>query len=457
MLRRATTVIKKSNVVSFLNPAVARNVSTANLPDSEPVIFHDDLITTENIVRKFEELLGDEDAKHFKPKYDMTFEEFEVQFKEQMGRQVHVDEEFVSFISKTLDFPKEEVEEILKGQEPKYYKRSDDGDLDVDWVEFARLFQRTETEKSLLPQFEREFKDMKQFKLELEEETHKKQKSIDWEDWEKRLGASTVQKIKRDFDKVVEKTRPRIDRKIVEDKLDELMTPVLGQLKDDLVEALPTIKQLTDELVRETPLLKKEDNGLYQQYMAQWFIDRYFPQERDELIQEIEEDDWDIEYTAQIKATRLNPDEIILRNRDWIIKESSKIEEEEYRSISSKAATLSAKKREEQELYHGVIDVSRRVKELESEVASLRTSAESAAESEKKEGGEKKEKKEDKLALSDEEWWSFLSSFGVGKGLKERRDFAHFKSEEQLKAWEEGGEKERMAAEEQFFKTERLK
>lgn len=456
MLRKGLSLLQKRSIPAVLNQAAKRSASTANLPDSEPVVYHDDLITTENIVKRFEELLQDEDGKLFKPRFETSFEEFDSQFKELMSKSTFYDDEYVSFINKTLDFPKEEVEEILKGKEPKFYKKSDNGDLDIDWIEFARLFQRTETEKSLLPQFEREFKEMKQFKLELEEETHKKQASIDWGEWEKKLGTSTVQKIKRDFEKVVEKTRPRIDTKVIEEKLDELLNPVLGQLKDDLVEALPQLKQVTDELVRETPLLKKDDNGMHQQFMAPWFIDKYFPTERDELIKEIEEDDWDIEYTAQIKATRLNPDEILVRNRDWITKESSKIEEDEYRSISSKAATLSAKKREEQNLYHGVIDGARRVKELESEVASLRSSSESAEEG-KKEGGEKKEKKEDKLALSDEEWWSFLSSFGVGKGAKTKRDFAHFKSEEALKAWEESGEKERLSAEEAFFKTERLK
>lgn len=456
MLRKSLSLIKKRSTCAVLNNVAKRSASTANLPDSEPTVYHDDLITTENIVKRFEELLQDEDAKLFKPRYETTYEEFESQFRELMSKSTYYDEEYVNFINKTLDFPKEEVEEILKGKEPKFYKKSDNGDLDIDWIEFARLFQRTETEKSLLPQFEREFKEMKQFKMELEEETQKKQVSIDWADWEKKLGSSTVQKIKRDFEKVVEKTRPRIDTKVIEEKLDELLNPVVGQLKDDLVEALPQLKLVTEELVRETPLLRREENGLTQQYMAPWFIDRYFPTERDELIKEIEEDDWDVEYTAQIKATRLNPDEILVRNKDWITKESSKIEEDEYRSISSKAATLSAKKREEQNLYHGVIDGARRVKELESEVASLRSSSESAAEEGKKEG-EKKEKKEDKLALSDEEWWAFLSSFGVGKGAKTRRDFAHFKSEEALKAWEEGGEKDRQRAEEAFFKTERLK
>lgn len=456
MMRKGLSLLQKRSIFStVLNRVSHRSASTASLPETEPVVYHDELITTENIVRKLEELLQDDDSKSFKPRYEMTFEEFELQFKEQMNRTIYHDEDFVSFISKTLDFPKEEVEEVIRGQEPKFYKKSDNGDLDVDWIEFARLFQRTETEKSLLPQFEREFKEMKQFKLELEEESQKKQLTIDWAEWEKKLGSSTVLKLKSDFDKVVEKTRPRIDAKVLEEKLDELLKPVLGQLKDDLVEALPNIRQVTEDLVRETPLLKKEDNGLYQQYMAPWFIDKYFPQERDELIMEIEEDEWDLEYTAQIKATRLNPDEILTRNKDWITRESSKIEEDEYRSISSKAATLSAKKREEQNLYHGVIDGARRVKELESEVASLKSSSESG--DDVKKDGEKKERKEDKLALSDDEWWSFLSSFGVSKDLKQKRDFAHFKSEQQLKSWEEGGEKDRIGAETEFFKTERLK
>ncbi|KAF0982250.1 hypothetical protein FDP41_011089 [Naegleria fowleri] len=456
MLRQiASRTLNKKYTRALLNQIIiqsSRSVSTANLPDTDPVIYHDDLITTENIMRKLDELLADGESKNYKSKHEMTHEEFEAQLKEQMNRPVFYDEEYINFITKTLDFSKEEVEEVVKGQEPKFYKKSDDGDLEVDWIEFARLFQRTETEKTLLPQFEREFKEMKQFKLELAEEAHMQQVTIDWADWEKRLGPGTVQKIKRDMDKVIEKTRPRIEIKTIQDKLDELMKPVLGQMKDDMVDALPLIKQVTDELVRETPLLKKDENGLYQQYLAPWFIDKYYPEERDQLIQEIEEDEYDVEYINELKATRLNPDEILLRNKDWIIKESSKIEEEEYRSMSSKSATMSAKKREEQNLYHGVIDGARRVKELESEVASLRASSESQAE-EAKEGAEKKE---EKLAMSEDEWWAFLATFGVDKNAKQKRDFSHFKSEQQLKAWEEGGEKARLDAEQTFFKTERL-
>ncbi|KAG2378745.1 hypothetical protein C9374_007893 [Naegleria lovaniensis] len=460
MLRQvASRTLNKKYTRALLNQIFinsSRSVSTANLPDTDPVIYHDDLITTENIMRKLEELLADEDTKNYKSKHEMTHEQFEAQLKEQMARPVFYDEEYINFISKTLDFSREEVQEVLQGQEPKFYKKSEDGDLEVDWIEFARLFQRTETEKTLLPQFEREFKEMKQFKLELAEEAERQQVTIDWADWEKRLGPGTTQKIRRDLEKVMEKTRPRIEIKAIQDKLEELMRPVFGQLKDDMVEALPSIRQVTDDLVRETPLLKKDENGLYQQFMAPWFIDKYYPEERDQLIQEIEEDDYDVEYINELKATRLNPDEILLRNKDWIIKETSKIEEEEYRSMSSKSATMSAKKREEQNLYHGVVDGARRVKELESEVASLRASSESQAEEAKKEGGEKKEKKEEKLAMSEDEWWAFLATFGVDKNAKQKRDFSHFKTEQQLKAWEEGGEKTRLDAEQAFFKTERL-
>ncbi|KAL9646128.1 hypothetical protein ABK040_008006 [Willaertia magna] len=432
-----------------------RNASTANLPDTDPVVYHDELITTENFTKKLEELLKDDATVSFKPKYDMSFEEYETKFREQMSRPVYCDEEYVNFVTQMLNYSKEEAEEIIKGQEPKFYKSSEDGELDVDWVQFSRLYQRTETEKTIVPQFEREFKDMKQFKLELEEEEAKKQVTIDWADWERRLGSNTVQKIRRDLEKVIEKTEPRLDFAVIEDKLNELLKPVLDQLKDDLVEALPTITQLTDDLVRETPLLKKDEYGLFQNYAAPWFVDKYFPQERDELIQEIEDDDWDVMYTQQLKATRLNPDEIILRNRDWSIRESSRIEEEEYRSLSSSTATLSAKKKEEQNLYHAVIDGSRRVKELETEVTQLKMSSESEQEKDKAHGKEKKE--EQKTALSEDEWWNFLAKRGVKRDMKQQRDFAHFKSEEQLKQWEETGEKSRQEAENAFFSTERLR
>jgi hypothetical protein len=164
-------------------------------------------------------------------------------------------------------------------------------------------------------------------------------------------------------------------------------------------------------------------------------MDKYAPEERDQIIWEIENEEWETEYQKEIKATRISPDELVEYNKQWVIEQSAALEEEAMKNLIGEGA-MSDRQQREQILFGEVNSAAKRTKTLESEVNQLKTKLEFEAESGAGKEGEKEKKKEEKGGrLSVQEWDSFLSKRGVSEGANVSRDFKHM-SQEQVKEWE---------------------
>lgn len=193
-------------------------------------------------------------------------------------------------------------------------------------------------------------------------------------------------------------------------------------VKDDLIDHLPLVKQYAEELTTDSNLLKTDEYGMpIYNFDSPAFLDEYYPKERDEMILEIEDDDWDPHYTAIKKKLRISPDELVEYSKDWVVNESLK--QEDMASIRIEGgAGLSPQKREEEQIFKDVMEIGKKNKVLESEVSTLRLQKEFEAEENKsKEGEKKKEEAGGEEVFKESDWEKFIESLGAAD--ESLRDF----------------------------------
>lgn len=409
---------------------------------SLPVFSDKPKLTTETVVKMLESYIGAKE--NYVSKYpNVTVEQTQAQLREIINRPIYYDETTKDYITSLLGYPKDEVEWILTGKYPSLYEWKGE-ELHVNWEQVGRMFTRTDLEKGVLADLESAFKKFKGFEEEL---NNVQDVTIDWDRWETELGKETVSQMRNDMEEAFQRTKAEIDMERLGAAVNSHMQPYVDQVKDMLLDDMPTLTQLTDDLQRESNMLREDESGQpVILYDSPYFLDAFAPQERDEIILEIENDDWDTEYTKEIKATKISPDELVEYNRQWVIESSAEVEEEAMKNFVGEGAA-SDKEQREQLLFNEVNAAAKRTKQLETEVNQLKTKLEFEAESSA--GDKEKEKKSTTstaATMSKEEWDSFLKKRGVNEETGVARDFKHI-SPEQIKQWEAKALKERQEAE----------
>lgn len=399
------------------------------------VVFSDKpKLTTETAIKNLDVYLGAKE--NYVTKYpDVSVEKYQAMLKEQLNRSIYQDPNTAEYVQSLLGYSKEEVEWTMGGKYPDLYEWRG-SELVIHWDVAGKLFSRTDTEKGLMADIESGFKKFKAVEEELNQidENEGATASIDWKHWEHELGPDTVKQVRQDLDEAVEQLKPEIDIERFDEGLQKHLQPYVDQVKDLLLDEFEEVKTLTDDLVRESQFLKTDEFGEpLLQFDSPYFLDKFAPEERDQIILEIENEEWEVEYQKEIKATRISPDELIEYNRQWLIDSSAEVEEEAMKNLVGEGA-MSDRQQREQLLFSEVNSAAKRTKQLETEVNQLKTKLEFEAESSS--GIEKKEKKEEKGALLQaNEWDSFLAKRGVAEGASVSRDFKHL-SNEQVKEWE---------------------
>jgi hypothetical protein len=387
-------------------------------------------LTTENAVKGLEQYLGAKED--YVTKYpNITVEQYDAQLREQLNRPIYQDPNSAEYVTSLLGFNKEEVGWAMSGKYPDLFEWKGQ-DLYVNWDVVGKMFSRTDTEKGLMADIESGFK---KFKLVEEELSNLDEINIDWKQWEADLGADVVKQVREDLHDAIEQMRPDLNVDKFDEAVSNLMQPYIDQTKDLLIDDLEEVKTITDDLVRESQFLKEDEYGEpIIQFDSPYFLDKFAPEERDEMILEIENGEWDTDYQKEIKAARFSPDELIEYNKQWLIEQSSEIEEDAIKNLVGEGA-MSERQQREQLLFSEVNSAAKRTKQLETEVNQLKTKLEFEAESAAADQDKSKKKEERSGRLSDQEWNAFLAKRGVAEGSNVSRDFKHM-SAEQVKEWE---------------------
>jgi len=390
---------------------------------------------------------------------DMTFQDYEEKLQEQFARPIFYDETMVNLVHKVLGFPKEEVEYGFSGKLPELYTREKDGSFNINWKNVTDIYGRTDRESTKIDELEKFFRGVNTSETSIAEEADETVE-IDWQDWQKRVGTKTAGELKQQLQDVFERTKPDLDLKRVEQTFDKNLQPTLDFVKDELFERLPLIVEFTNDVVRDSPLLKTDEFGNpLVNFDSPAFMDEYYPKERDEMILEIEDDIWDIQYLAEKKKLRMGPDELSEINQEWIIAESLKLEDAAAIQIEG-GSGLSPQKREEEMIFKEVMEYGRKNKILEAEVSTLRLQrefeADDSAAKKAEEGGEKKEdlSATDASGFAEADFSSIVDALGGGSAADDMRDFKHM-SKDEIKVWSQKDSEIRGEAEAELLRVQK--
>jgi len=151
-------------------------------------------------------------------------------------------------------------------------------------------------------------------------------------------------------------------------------------MKDKLIDDLPTLKEITSTLEKETPLMKVDEHGMPLVMMnSPEFLDEYFPDIRDRIIEEIEISWFDTFYRDDRKKLKLTPDILLTYNSEWKKRETEKLDEQ-FKHELTVASSVTAEAKAFQQMYLDVTSIAKRNAELEAEVSQLRAQIEAQLE-----------------------------------------------------------------------------
>jgi len=231
-----------------------------------------------------------------------------------------------------------------------------------------------------------------------------------------------------------EKTKVTVDGEKFAQSVKDYMQPYVDEVKDTILDALPDMKKLTSDIHRDSEMLQTDENGEpVLQFESPYFMDKYYPELRDQIILEIEHDDWDDEYVSETKANRVSTDEALDFNKQWGIDSLTELEEDGMKLVVGEGA-VNEKAQREQVLFAEVSTAAKKTKVLETEVNQLKSKLEFEAESGAGADKEKKESKSEGL-LSEQDWAQFLTKKGISETTGVARDFKHL-TNDQIKQWE---------------------
>lgn len=423
---RAITPLRSASRLARVNIPQKRHQSLQIITDAPK-------LTTDLVVKEIESMLSGKD-KTYQSRYpDKTLEDYEQELQAQLAKPIFYDEAMIDLVHKVLGFSREEVEYGFSGKLPELAVKERDGSYTINWKNIVEIYGRTDRESTRIDDLEKFFRSVQNAEQVWADQA-KEEIEIDWADWEKRVGHKTASQVRTHLEDVLTRTKPELDVKKIEEAFDRCLQPSLDMLKDELFDKLGQITTYTNELVRETPLLKTDEFGMpIVNFDSPSLMDEFYPQERDEMIQEIDEDIWETNYTVEKKKLRLGPDELQEYNKDWVTAESLKLEEAAAIQIEG-GAGLSAQKKEEEMIFKEVLEYGRKNKLLEAEVSSLKLQKElEADDSTKKETDTEKKEETVEQGMSDAQFQELMGKL-VTKAQDDLRDFKHM-SKEDIKNW----------------------
>jgi len=241
----------------------------------------------------------------------------------------------------------------------------------------------------------------------------KHSKRPDWEAEEELLGEEQVTKKRLRKEYCREANRIKYDEVALEARFKEHCEPIRAERKDKFVELFPFIKQMADRCVNMIPLLELDSYGLpVKNFNDPRVIDAYFPDIRDAILMEIENDDYSYNIKKEVKKLPISSIEDIgaMVDHKWIQK-LNEYEEKELQKHLRPAQSGKQESETQKKLARLFIEVQEAVevqKKIETEISVLKSQVESASEQEtvEKDDKDKKEvvKKEVKKMKTPGNW-----------------------------------------------------
>lgn len=187
----------------------------------------------------------------------------------------------------------------------------------------------------------------------------------------KYLSEETLQEINALFE-VAKTAVPKIDVDAVVSNLEQKFDSVLEQYKDLLIENFEDVKKNNRELEFLSIFLDTDADGLPKVDMHSFeFMEKYFPEEVEAVIEEIELGNWDTEYRDDTRVLKTGPEALFTKNKDWISKEYNKVDDDLQNELAI-SASITEEQKKFQILYQDVMAIARYNKELETEIGQLK-------------------------------------------------------------------------------------
>jgi hypothetical protein len=214
-------------------------------------------------------------------------------------------------------------------------------------------------------------KNFKRIRTFLAENRSFKPTQVQWNNYVDALGREAVDEVKRDAETVM-KILPQVDVKKIAETVDDHFQPLFDRMKDRLIDDLPELREICVALERETPLMKTDEFGLPLVFLnSPEFLDEFFPEVRDQIIEEIEIGWWDPHYRDERKKLKVTPETLLTFNAEWRKRELDKLDEQ-YKHELTVAASITPEARAFQQMYLDVIALAKKNYELEAEVSQLK-------------------------------------------------------------------------------------
>lgn len=300
-----------------------------------------------------------------------TIEDYRREVEAQFSRPVYVDDNFVNFVHEVLGYKKEDIKMITTGKIPSSIipPRTPlyPGDQDIDFDNLKKIFGYTTVKENYISQVERSWKKLRN---RIAEMNKRKAKEVDWKAFSAKFDADVVADVKADYEAAKALYRP-LNFDAITKEIDASFAPLSDKIKDRLFDGLETVKEATQTLELETPLTKLDANGVPVCDFDKDFLDQFAPEIRDEVIEEIETDNWDAEYLDERRQVKLNLDTLLSYNASWRQKEFER-QDQAFQDELSVAASVTEDAKIFQKMYLDVVSLARKNVELENEVQSLK-------------------------------------------------------------------------------------
>lgn len=339
--------------------------------------------TTEDTIQDLRKFMGAKD--NYVTKYPQTsFDEYAKQLDAELARPIYYDDNFINFVNEMLGYKKEEVRIACTGKLPEVTKEPEiklhENARDVDWDVVKKLYSNSSAKDHEFNQMAKNFKRVRSF---LAENRNFKPVQVKWDQYVDKLGQEAVEEVKKDVDTVL-KVLPQIDIKRISDVVDEQFQPLFDRMKDKLIDDLPELKQICATLEKETPLMKTDEYGLPLVFFnSPEFLDEFFPEVRDQIIEEIEIGWWDPHYRDERKKLKVTPESLLSYNQEWRKRELDKLDEG-FKHELTVAASITEEARAFQQMYLDVTSMAKKNYELEAEVSQLKYQIEAQQEEQSK-------------------------------------------------------------------------
>jgi len=217
------------------------------------------------------------------------------------------------------------------------------------------------------------------------------------------------------------KNRPEVDTKVVEKHVKSLFQPIFDEIKDEFYESIPTVVDCTKKIEKLSNYLKSKENGLPN--FDVWdpsFIDEYFPEVRDQVLDEIENDDTETQYKEEFKKIGIQTvEEAGASLTAEMVKQHATKEHHKILNSLKDVVALTPKQVERYSILKEVQEKANRIKQIESETNQLKLNSDVSTEKEEKVPGKKKKVEK---GLDPKLWQLYLDKKGLTVEEVERRE-----------------------------------